>query len=146
MKPTVTQNDRINDLIDVFVYGSLKPGEFNYNRFCLGRTIEELPACALGELYSLSLGYPAMTTGTGWVSGVILSFTDPSLLADLDRLEDYQSDRPPEQNQYQRRRILTYTPDQKPLRETWAYFMYPQVVSSFQGVLIPTGHWKPSYN
>ncbi|WP_410223264.1 gamma-glutamylcyclotransferase, partial [Limnospira platensis] len=54
MKPTVTQNDRINDLIDVFVYGSLKPGEFNYNRFCLGRTIEELPACALGELYSLS--------------------------------------------------------------------------------------------
>jgi hypothetical protein len=24
--------------------------------------------------------------------------------------------------------------------------MYPQVVSSFQGVLIPSGDWKPSYN
>lgn len=141
MKPTATHSHSLN--IDVFVYGTLKPGEFNYIRYCLGRTIREHPAIVRGELYSLSLGYPAMTEGSQWVKGVILSFTDATLLEDLDRLEDYQPNREPSLNQYQRRRLQTYTLDQKPLCEAWAYLMSPGVIRSFNGVLIPDGNWQP---
>lgn len=129
------------DGIHVFVYGSLKPGEFNYLRYCAGRTVEERPAIALGQLYALSLGYPAMTEGDRTVWGAILSFDDPKILDDLDRLESYHPSRPPDENEYQRRRIQTYTPDRKPFRQVWAYLMRPERVRHFDGVLLAEGNW-----
>ncbi|MGC9526958.1 MAG: gamma-glutamylcyclotransferase family protein [Limnospira sp.] len=129
------------DSIHVFVYGSLKPGEFNYLRYCLGRTVEECPAIALGELYSLSLGYPAMTEGDRTVWGAILSFADPNILEDLDALEGYHPSRSAEENEYQRQRIQTYTPDRKPFRQVWAYLMRPERVRHFEGVLLAEGNW-----
>lgn len=127
--------------IDVFVYGSLKPGEFNYFRYCAGRTVRECPAIAFGELYSLSLGYPAMTEGDRTVWGAILSFDDPKIFDDLDVLEGYQSSRSPDENEYQRQHIQTYTPDRKPFRQVWAYLMRPERVRQHGGILLPEGNW-----
>lgn len=98
----------MTNLIHVFVYGTLKPGECNYQRYCQGRVINQRPALAYGELYALSLGYPGMVVGTGIVQGVILSFTDPNIFLDLDQLEDYQPQRPPEENEYQRQQIQVF--------------------------------------
>ncbi|MBD2327448.1 gamma-glutamylcyclotransferase [Alkalinema sp. FACHB-956] len=47
--------------INVFVYGTLKPGHAAYDRFCAGKTIAEVAAIVPGRLYHLPLGYPAMT-------------------------------------------------------------------------------------
>ncbi|MEL7038636.1 MAG: gamma-glutamylcyclotransferase [Cyanobacteria bacterium J06592_8] len=129
-------------LISIFVYGTLKPNECNYQRYCLGRVVQERPACAWGQLFDLPLGYPAMTVGEDWVSGVVLSFRDPSIIEDLDHLEDYQSDRPSDQNEYQRQRIQTYTPDGQLLEVAWVYLMNPAKIQEYNGIYLPDAQWR----
>ncbi|MDY7019801.1 MAG: gamma-glutamylcyclotransferase [Cyanobacteriota bacterium] len=129
-------------LISVFVYGTLKPDECNYRRYCLGKVVQERPACALGQLFDLPFGYPAMTVGEDWVSGVILSFGNPSVIEDLDRLEDYQPHRPVDQNEYQRQRIQTYTPDRQLLEVAWVYVMNPAKIQEYRGIYLPDGNWS----
>ncbi|ERT06564.1 AIG2-like family protein [Lyngbya aestuarii BL J] len=130
------------NLIHIFVYGTLKPGECNYQRYCARRVVQERLAIAEGKLFNLSLGYPGMTEGICWVSGVVLSFPDPSIFEDLDCLEDYQPHRPPEQNEYQRQEIQTYTPDKHPLEVAWVYRMNPAKIQQYQGVYLPGGNWS----
>lgn len=130
--------------IDVFVYGTLKPGEYNYQRYCQGRVMAQHPALAYGRLFRLSLGYPGMVQGDGIVQGVILSFSDPNIFLDLDQLEDYQPHRPPEQNEYQRQQIPVYELNQQPLGLVWTYLMDIKKVQSYSGVLIPDGCWTNS--
>ncbi len=137
-----TGSRTMTNLIHVFVYGTLKPGECNYQRYCHGRVIAQRPAFAQGKLYALSLGYPGMVTGTGIVQGVILSFSDPNIFLDLDQLEDYQPQRPPEENEYQRQKIQVFDLNHQPLGLVWAYLMDIQKVQFYSGVLIPNGCWK----
>ncbi|WP_193372596.1 gamma-glutamylcyclotransferase family protein [Planktothrix agardhii] len=128
--------------IDVFVYGTLKPGECNYQRYCQGRVIAQRPALAWGKLYALSLGYPGMVAGDGIVEGVILSFTDPNIFLDLDQLENYQPHRPAEENEYQRQQISVFDLNHQPLGLVWVYLMDIKTVEFYSGVLIPDGCWK----
>jgi gamma-glutamylcyclotransferase (GGCT)/AIG2-like uncharacterized protein YtfP len=130
----------------VFVYGTLKPGEVNYDRYCAGKIIEATEAIAFGELFDLPLGYPAMTAGERPVRGYLLTFADPSLLASLDRLEDYDSKRLPEDNEYQRQPIDTFDLTGKPLGRAWTYLMSPQRVQHHNGVFLPSGVWRERLN
>ncbi|CAD5960780.1 Gamma-L-glutamyl-butirosin B gamma-glutamyl cyclotransferase [Planktothrix tepida] len=132
----------MTNLIHVFVYGTLKPGESNYQRYCQGRVIAQRPAVVQGKLYDLSLGYPGMVAGDGIVQGVILSFSDPNIFIDLDQLEDYQPHRPPEKNEYQRQQIPVFDLNHQPLGLVWAYLMDMTKVQVYSGVLIPDGCWK----
>lgn len=132
----------MTNLIHVFVYGTLKPGESNYQRYCQGRVIAQRPAVVQGKLYDLSLGYPGMVTGDGIVQGVILSFSDPNIFIDLDQLEDYQPHRPPEENEYQRQQIPVFDLNYQPWGLVWAYLMDMTKVQVYSGVLIPDGCWK----
>jgi len=135
----------MSNQIDVFVYGTLKPGECNYQRYCQGQVIAERRALALGKLYALSLGYPGMVAGDGIVQGVILSFADPNIFLDLDQLEDYQPHRPAEENEYQRQQISVFDLNRQPLGLVWAYLMDIKTVEFYSGVLIPDGCWKNQY-
>ena len=132
--------------INLFVYGTLKPGEINYLRYCQGRVIAQRPALACGKLYALSLGYPGMVAGDGIVCGVILSFPDPNIFFDLDQLEDYQPHRPPEQNEYQRQHISVFDLNHQPLGLVWAYLMEMTKVHFYSGVLISDGCWTQFNN
>ena len=75
--------------IQVFVYGTLKPGEVNYQFYCAEYVVQFFPAVAKGLLYKLPVGYPAMTKGNSNVYGFVLSFQSPKVLSKLDKLEDY---------------------------------------------------------
>jgi gamma-glutamylcyclotransferase (GGCT)/AIG2-like uncharacterized protein YtfP len=132
--------------IKVFVYGTLKPGQANYDRYCAGKIIEATEAIAYGQLFDLPLGYPAMTAGDRPVRGYLLTFADPSLLASLDRLEDYDSERLPEENEYQRQHVDTFALTGKPLARAWAYLMSPQQVQHYDGVFLPSGVWRERLN
>ena len=46
-------------LFDVFVYGTLKKGCDNHERFCQGYDTWE-PALVQGRLYDIGLGFPMM--------------------------------------------------------------------------------------
>lgn len=133
------------DNTKVFVYGSLKPGEFYYPRYCAGKVVEEKPAIALGELYHLPpLGYPAMIRGENQVQGFLLTLANAATLSHLDELEDYEPHRQPEENEYNRYLIEIYDLTEKSLGMAWAYFMTLEKVQHYQGVLISSGCWTGS--
>lgn len=131
-------------MIHVFVYGSLKPGKENFNRYCQGQVHSMVKAIATGDLYDLpGLGYPAMTSGTGTVWGYVLGFEDPALLATLDHLEDYDPQRPIADNDYYRDWIPVLGCDRQSLGYAWCYLMRPDQILPLGGVLLPSGHWSP---
>lgn len=129
------------EMLKIFVYGTLKPGEANYERYCRDQIVTARAAIALGQLYDLPLGYPAMTSGKSPVQGFLLSFIDPNLLVLLDQLEDYCPSRPADQNEYLRVRAEVYSLDYEVLGQAWVYQMQLQQVHKLGGVLLPKGYW-----
>lgn len=130
-------------LIRVFVYGTLKPGECNYDRYCNGKVITAQEAIAHGQLFHLSRrGYPGMIAGEGTVRGVVLSFQDPNLLKTLDVLEDYDPNRSAEANEYNRQQIEVFNAAGESMGLVWAYIMRPQRVIRLGGVFLPEGVWN----
>lgn len=136
------------DLIHVFVYGTLKPGEFYYQHYRLQGQVLDQPAIALGQLYALPVGYPAMTAGAGVVQGFVLSFRHLEILSSLDQLEGYHPHRPVQENEYQRQQIQVYVPaqqflsDQQLLGSAWVYTMTVDRVEALGGVRILDGCWQ----
>ncbi|MFB6276352.1 MAG: gamma-glutamylcyclotransferase [Halothece sp.] len=126
----------------VFVYGTLKPGEANFERYCGGKVSKVTPAYTFGHLYALPVGYPAMTTGDTEVSGVLLTFSDEQLLADIDGLEDYDPKRPAEDNLYQREWLTLYAPSGESLGKAWGYRMAFWRVQQLGGIFLPSGCWR----
>ncbi len=127
----------------VFVYGTLKPNHSNYQQYCSTKVIDSQPAIALGQIFALPMGYPAMIEGNDQVHGYLLTFADSNILESLDQLEDYQGDRPASENLYVRQRIEVFTLTGDTLGLAWVYMMTAEQVSQFQGVLQTDGIWKP---
>ncbi|PSO55952.1 MAG: hypothetical protein BRC40_14255 [Cyanobacteria bacterium QH_8_48_120] len=126
----------------VFVYGTLKPGEANYQPYCAGKVVEAVRAYTRGQLFDLPLGYPGMTPGNERVEGFLLTFAESGVLAFIDQLEGYNSQRPPNQNEYNRRVIQVYNISDEPLGEAWGYLMSRERVQQLGGVLLPSGWWS----
>lgn len=129
-------------LCKVFVYGTLKPNEANYAKYCAGKAISEQQAIANGDLFALPMGYPAMISGDRQVRGYLLSFPEVSILESLDDLEDYQCDRPASENLYNRQQIEVFDLEGNSLGFAWAYFMTLDRVTKFGGIAQTDGCWK----
>ncbi|HAC63172.1 MAG TPA: hypothetical protein DCF68_06430 [Cyanothece sp. UBA12306] len=125
----------------VFVYGTLKPGECNYRSYCQKKVIEIIKAYTYGQLYHLSLGYPAMTRGNQKVQGYLLKFFDDTVLQKLDDLEDYYPLRSPQDSQYLRQNLVIYSPIGELLGEAWGYLMTVEKIKQLGGKLITSGWW-----
>jgi gamma-glutamylcyclotransferase (GGCT)/AIG2-like uncharacterized protein YtfP len=128
-------------MLRVFVYGTLKPGQGNYARYCSDRVLSSQEAQVQGKLFDLPLGYPAMALGEDWVKGYLLCFQDPAILRALDELEDYSCDRDPIENEYERRWVEVFDLQLSSLGLAWAYFMEPEKIAGFGGVWLPQGYW-----
>lgn len=126
----------------VFVYGTLKPGEANYQRYCAGKILNAKRAVTIGKLFALPMGYPAMTPGQNQVHGYLLSFSEPEVLSALDYLEDYQPTRAISENLYNRQQVEVYDLQGKSLGWAWAYFMTLELVGKFNGTLQADGWWS----
>ncbi|HBC43344.1 MAG TPA: hypothetical protein DCZ88_16050 [Pseudanabaena sp.] len=125
----------------VFVYGTLKPNESNYQAYCDGKAIAQQQAIVYGELFALPMGYPAMISGNSPVKGYLLSFPDASILESLDELEGYQSTRPNFENLYNRYEIEVFDLDRNSLGLAWTYVMTFEKVLQFDGIVQPDGYW-----
>ena len=130
----------------VFVYGTLKPGESNYQIYCQGKTIAEIAAYARGCLYHLAPGYPGMTVGNNKVRGYLLSFSDGRILNDLDALEDYSENRAAQLNDYYRKKVPVYSLANESLGTAWCYLMSLERVTFYQGKLLTTQSWHSGYS
>lgn len=140
-------------VFQVFVYGTLKPGEINYSE-CSSFVVQAQPAVTYGQLYHLPLGYPALTLdGSDLVYGMVLSFTDPAVLEHLDVFEQHDLAHlqrlyphcPPEQVQYARQSIRIATPELHPLGTAWAYVMTCTQVQQLAGIRVMSGEWSQSW-
>jgi gamma-glutamylcyclotransferase (GGCT)/AIG2-like uncharacterized protein YtfP len=147
-------------LINVFVYGTLKPewltrSDANeYQRSCLATVVEMQGAIVHGLLYHLPLGYPALvvtekTVETSLVYGYVLSFIDSAILTLLDEYEMHEPDQFEahfpnqryEMNNYDRRQVEVFTLHHEFLASAWAYVMTAQQIDRLQGTLVPSGRW-----
>ncbi|WP_414513008.1 gamma-glutamylcyclotransferase [Nostoc sp. PCC 9305] len=147
----VESNIKLSGLVRVFVYGTLKPGEANYKRYCAGKVVDFKRAFVQGKLFALPMGYPAMTPGDSQVYGYLLSFSHPKILNELDVLEDYQPNRQTPENLYNRQIIEVYEPQSLSLGWAWIYLMTLEQVDRLGGFLQPGGWWSgcgltPKYN
>lgn len=138
-------------MTEIFVYGTLKPGESNYS-ICASNVVAARPAIALGQLYALPFGYPAMTPGTMQIQGYLLSFANADILVALDQLEqhdpiEFQHHAPGEiwaNNQYERTPIAVLDLDRGVQGTAWAYRMTVEQVRRIGGVLLACGEWSPA--
>lgn len=87
----------MTSLLPVFVYGTLRTGQGNYNWALAGRTLHETPATLSGaRMYDNNRGFPFVTTldadPTDTVTGDLMVL-DPDgyrdVMRDLDGLEGY---------------------------------------------------------
>ena len=128
-------------ILDVFVYGTLKPGEVNYPAYCEGKVTSQIPAYTWGDLYALSVGYPAMVEGNNKVQGVLLQLNNINTLKSLDQLEGYQEDRRSHLNEYNRQLVTVYRLDDRAIAQAWVYFMTLAKVRQYQGEKVTSGNW-----
>jgi gamma-glutamylcyclotransferase (GGCT)/AIG2-like uncharacterized protein YtfP len=128
-------------MIRVFVYGTLKPGEANYQEYCVGKVAFHSKAYTYGYLYHLPVGYPGMTEGRNKVRGVLLTFKNPNILNSLDDLEGYQENRAFHLNEYYRQLVPIFSLNDRPLGKAWTYLMSLEKVIKFKGVSIDSGCW-----
>ncbi|MEH2406336.1 gamma-glutamylcyclotransferase family protein [Nostoc sp.] len=137
----VESNIQLSDLVQVFVYGTLKPGEANYKKYCTDKIIDVKRAFVQGKLFALPMGYPAMTLGNTQVYGYLLSCSNLRILNELNLLENYQSTRQSSENLYNRQIIEIYQPQSLSLGWAWVYLMTLDQVNQLGGLLQPDGWW-----
>lgn len=77
----------------IFVYGSLREGLFNYDIYLEGKVSHIEEAYVRGKLYSLKgKPYPAFVPGyRGWVRGQIMTLKSRDTLKELDKMEGFIS-------------------------------------------------------
>lgn len=129
-------------MLRVFVYGTLKPGQSNWSAYCGDRTVNIQSAKVRGRLFDLPMGYPSMVVSKDWVKGYLLSFTNDTVLTDLDRLEDYHSDHPSHKNEYQREWVEVFDKEERSQGFAWAYFMSLEQVEQYGGIWVKDGEWQ----
>jgi gamma-glutamylcyclotransferase (GGCT)/AIG2-like uncharacterized protein YtfP len=131
-----------------FVYGTLRPGERNHDRFLAGRTAAEEPALLEGALLYEGPGYPYAVEdpGGGTVAGELVTAAPGEygeLLAVLDHLEEYFGPGHP-LNVYERvaRDVLRAADGTAVL--SWVYFAAAGVTRGLRthGRAIPGGDWR----
>jgi gamma-glutamylcyclotransferase (GGCT)/AIG2-like uncharacterized protein YtfP len=80
---------RMSEYLHVFVYGTLKPGEVNFDRYCGNKVIASRRVYIDGNLYHLPrLGYPGAIHGDRQVHGFVLAFNDDTPFP----LEEYRKE------------------------------------------------------
>ncbi|WP_031477093.1 gamma-glutamylcyclotransferase family protein [Streptomyces bicolor] len=129
-----------------FVYGTLRPGEPNHDRFLRGRTRVEEPGRLSGAVLYDGPGYPyAVEAARGVVRGELVTALPEAygeLLVELDRLEEYA---PGDlRNLYERvEREVTRDADGTTVR-AWVYVAAPAVASQLRarGRVIGSGDWR----
>ena len=129
--------------VNVFVYGTLMPGQCNHHRYCQPYLKSATIGYIFGKIYHLQpLGYPGVCEGTDQVWGYCLTFGAGFSLAELDSLEDYDPKRDPEQNEYNRHCTTVFSPNGDCQSNALIYRMTATNIQRHQGIYLPSGKWS----
>ncbi|MEU3352938.1 gamma-glutamylcyclotransferase family protein [Streptomyces sp. NPDC037389] len=131
--------------LPVFVYGTLRPGRHNHDRFLLGRTVTEEPARMRGAVLYEGPGYPyAVADAEGEIRGELITVAPGEygrVLAELDALEDYRPGDP--RNSYERVVREVRVEGGGPVRG-WVYLAADRTARRLRasGNRVPGGDWR----
>ena len=75
----------------IFVYGSLRTGFFNYNKYIMGKVNDSKVGKVNGQLYHMPhKGYPALIEGNDEVFGEVMTLKDfEAVMIPMDKMENY---------------------------------------------------------
>jgi len=104
-----------------FVYGTLRPGCHNYDRYLAESSIDERRATLAGAEMFVGPGFPYVrVSGTGTVTGDLVWVDDYRRVLDrVDRLEGYRGEEGP--NLYDRALVQVETETGEPVT-AWVYY------------------------
>ena len=133
--------------LKIFVYGTLKPKELNFQRLCQPYVSDCYPATTQGQLYALPEGYPAMVlptleTPTSSVKGYVLLFEQAGILQALDELEGYDPCGEGCLNEYDRCQVRVVDATTQRSDSAWAYVMTLRKIQQRGGLLVSDGCWR----
>ncbi|MFF8943302.1 gamma-glutamylcyclotransferase family protein [Streptomyces sp. NPDC014864] len=129
-----------------FVYGTLRPGETNHDRFLRGRTSSEEPGRLTGSVLYDGPGYPyAVDEPGGVVHGELVTARPGDyreLLAVLDRLEEYAPG--DARNLYERVERGVVRARDGLVMQAWVYVAAPPAAARLRagGRRIEGGDWR----
>lgn len=134
--------------INLFVYGSLREGFFNYEKYLSEKTLNIQPAILKGmELYHMPYkGYPAIvpSDSSKEVIGEIITVKDyENTVKAIDDMEGFISLENPK-NEYHKRLLEIENLHTKAKEKCYVYFYNKEIDSLFEkeAVHIPHGDWK----
>jgi len=134
----------------VFVYGSLREGFFNYDKYLKNKVSHASLGEVKGKLFHLShKGYPALLEGEDTIIGEIMEIKDfYENIVPLDEMEGYLSFEDASNNEY-----IRTTMDVKNLHTNtmescyvYKYVEFNDKDFNHHAVRIPHGDWKKYMN
>lgn len=138
----------MNNKHNIFVYGSLREGFFNYDIYLKGKVKSIKNAEITGyELYHMPYkGYPAALPGNNIILGEVVEIESEnyaSTLKAMDKMEGFFGERNPD-NEYTRKLVKVKLTDDESYEECYSYFYNKDIDTKFQdeAVYIENGDWK----
>lgn len=126
--------------INLFVYGTLMPGEFNFDQI-ENYVIDHEPGTIDGVLVDCG-AYPALIPGEGIVKGCLLRIQGEAI-AITDQIEGCKLDR--KRSLYHREKIPVLTEDHQ-LIAAWTYlYAMPESLANHPRLVIGELNCKPLY-
>ena len=137
----------MNNHLNVFVYGSLREGFFNYDKYLKGKVVSITPAKIENKIvYHMPYkGYPAILDGNGTVYGEVMEI-NPDIynetMTAMDKMEGFISDNNPE-NEYEKLVLEVEHLDTNKKENCYVYFYNKDIDSKFnsKSILISHGDW-----
>ena len=134
--------------INLFVYGSIREGFFNYNKYLDGKVIEKKDAKLENmKLYHLPYkGYPALTFGEDTVFGEIMVLSEEyyeDTMSAIDKMEGFIGENNPE-NEYHKVILEVENLYTKQKEKCFVYFYNKDKDQLFgnSAIYLPHGNWK----
>lgn len=134
--------------INLFVYGSLREGFFNYNKYLAGKVVEKKDASLENmRLYHMPYkGYPAITPGNDKVLGEIMVINEEEYdetVRAMDEMEGFISENNPE-NEYHKVVLEVKDLQTNENEKCFVYFYNKDKDKVFdnESVYISNGDWK----
>lgn len=128
----------------IFVYGSLRTGFFNYNKYLMGNVSKAEIGKVKGKLYHMPhKGYPALINGDEEIIGEVMTLKDfEKVMVPMDKMENYYGINHKD-NEYNRVIMdVELLNGQKESCYVYYYAMNDAEVFNNNSVYIPNGDWK----
>lgn len=131
---------------NIFVYGSLREGFFNYDIYLKGKIKSIRPAKITGfDLYHMPYkGYPAVFPGNNTVVGEVVEIENyDSTLKSMDEMEGFLGEGNPN-NEYSRKLVKVKLTNDESYEDCYSYLYNKDIDPKFkeEAICIENGDWK----